>query len=67
MFQHTAARRRLRHISKHTQHFINVSTHSRPKAAESAGGTVSDARNKFQHTAARRRLNVGITTFIDLI
>ena len=32
-----------------------VSTHSRPKAAETAiGGNA--ARNMFQHTAARRRL-----------
>ena len=56
MFQHTAARRRLA-IELTSQDFsVNVSTHSRPKAA----GIFMDSPKiqywQFQHTAARRRL-----------
>ena len=54
-FQHTAARRRLDCIMRQMQHFIGVSTHSRPKAAghfEISHSMLS----MFQHTAARRRL-----------
>ena len=54
MFQHTAARRRLRK-SQQIKLVELVSTHSRPKAA----GKISVILNlfmTFQHTAARRRL-----------
>ena len=37
MFQHTAARRRLQNIFRHFSLSIQVSTHSRPKAAAYLG------------------------------
>ena len=55
-FQHTAARRRLVRFDIGTTRLLNVSTHSRPKAA----GKKTEAalqRQQFQHTAARRRLD----------
>ena len=56
MFQHTAARRRLDIIPTGAVLIVDVSTHSRPKAA----GVIIQFRAghsfKFQHTAARRRL-----------
>ena len=77
MFQHTAARRRLRlsggdvglsvcfntqppeggwQKSKNTNVNSQVSTHSRPKAADE-GLSVATEGILFQHTAARRRLS----------
>ena len=53
-FQHTAARRRLK-IKTLRHLYATVSTHSRPKAADSALQTPGNGE-KFQHTAARRRL-----------
>ena len=56
MFQHTAARRRLA-IELTSQDFsVNVSTHSRPKAAGPKPKPNDRRTQQFQHTAARRRL-----------
>ena len=54
MFQHTAARRRLK-LAPFIFTTAGVSTHSRPKAAGSKRG-IPAAIKLFQHTAARRRL-----------
>ena len=55
VFQHTAARRRLDQTRLDAYRLINVSTHSRPKAAgEYRYGDFDNY--EFQHTAARRRL-----------
>ena len=56
-FQHTAARRRLEIVPEGSVVIVDVSTHSRPKAA---GGQqcAPNANSWFQHTAARRRLVV---------
>ena len=53
-FQHTAARRRLTETPERAE-VVDVSTHSRPKAAEIDGVSVVTGY-VFQHTAARRRL-----------
>ena len=55
LFQHTAARRRLVTPYQGGEPYFVVSTHSRPKAAGSAGQRQKQS-NQFQHTAARRRL-----------
>ena len=55
-FQHTAARRRLLVIDINSDTALDVSTHSRPKAAASASRSALDGMAGFQHTAARRRL-----------
>ena len=55
MFQHTAARRRLADGRTILDKELKVSTHSRPKAAESKRRPRPSSK-KFQHTAARRRL-----------
>ena len=54
-FQHTAARRRLDSLINSSAVSINVSTHSRPKAAEAKQTSIT-LITSFQHTAARRRL-----------
>ena len=56
MFQHTAARRRLGLQSKNIDFIVEVSTHSRPKAAGKLVLETVHIRKRFQHTAARRRL-----------
>ena len=55
-FQHTAARRRLKTIRFGHITRIAVSTHSRPKAADSYRHWYWWYAVAFQHTAARRRL-----------
>ena len=57
-FQHTAARRRLAGLKALFDSFLNVSTHSRPKAAGKHKILTSITVNQFQHTAARRRLDL---------
>ena len=56
MFQHTAARRRLRERTATTVEPPAVSTHSRPKAAAFRRDWDVVRESEFQHTAARRRL-----------
>ena len=56
MFQHTAARRRLASLVISNGIPIDVSTHSRPKAAGRQNVQFSPSI-VFQHTAARRRLD----------
>ena len=56
-FQHTAARRRLGAVTTHHARVLNVSTHSRPKAA-GPYRLIRGWQIQFQHTAARRRLDV---------
>ena len=56
MFQHTAARRRLGDIGWDDTKIVDVSTHSRPKAAGSIKPVGRKLYEWFQHTAARRRL-----------
>ena len=55
VFQHTAARRRLEIAKGIKDKSLDVSTHSRPKAAGRVSAT-SLSKMRFQHTAARRRL-----------
>ena len=55
-FQHTAARRRLGDIGWDDTKIVDVSTHSRPKAAGSIKPVGRKLYEWFQHTAARRRL-----------
>ena len=60
MFQHTAARRRLGRQLGILCAYVDVSTHSRPKAAgHPYRHQLKD--ELFQHTAARRRLANAIT------
>ena len=54
-FQHTAARRRLKYSPADFKNRLQVSTHSRAKAAEEIKAQYADLV-AFQHTAARRRL-----------
>ena len=56
VFQHTAARRRLDFRESCFTDCIQVSTHSRPKAAGSRLARYVPDAAEFQHTAARRRL-----------
>ena len=56
MFQHTAARRRLPTARNDGFITLDVSTHSRPKAAACELKVEDDEVEVFQHTAARRRL-----------
>ena len=56
-FQHTAARRRLAAEKIHFSTFLDVSTHSRPKAAGMCNSRFHRVA-LFQHTAARRRLDL---------
>ena len=56
LFQHTAARRRLNDGEELPPEDAEVSTHSRPKAAEREAGNGARMIKVFQHTAARRRL-----------
>ena len=56
VFQHTAARRRLRQVDLNQKYPVKVSTHSRPKAAAWSAVLRFDNDSWFQHTAARRRL-----------
>ena len=56
LFQHTAARRRLRAQPSSSILASVVSTHSRPKAAANLRCSVNIIKQTFQHTAARRRL-----------
>ena len=58
MFQHTAARRRLRQQHSAFVLIKAVSTHSRPKAAARTRRTTLRKMSMFQHTAARRRLRI---------
>ena len=60
LFQHTAARRRLGHSLSISLCGLNVSTHSRPKAAGFRHSIAFDFPCMFQHTAARRRLGFSI-------
>ena len=55
VFQHTAARRRLGRQPGILRADVDVSTHSRPKAA-GVGHPLVNRLIRFQHTAARRRL-----------
>ena len=57
-FQHTAARRRLLYRWAVILQPLDVSTHSRPKAAASVVLRVVYCISLFQHTAARRRLPI---------
>ena len=57
MFQHTAARRRLRRPFQICLLKSKVSTHSRPKAAAGGNDSFASGTALFQHTAARRRLH----------
>ena len=66
MFQHTAARRRLGAMYYGISTVIEVSTHSRPKAAGSMN-LVSLMIGLFQHTAARRRLASTFSVLITFI
>ena len=59
-FQHTAARRRLAIVGTAPVGAVNVSTHSRPKAAGDNFSHEVIMPCQFQHTAARRRLD-GLT------
>ena len=56
VFQHTAARRRLGWCFVACRLCIDVSTHSRPKAAGCSTVSSIIGIDLFQHTAARRRL-----------
>ena len=56
LFQHTAARRRLLIVVAFFP-LANVSTHSRPKAADMLANELHHV-GLFQHTAARRRLGL---------
>ena len=66
-FQHTAARRRLVNSKGVSKADVEVSTHSRPKAAGLKIGCILFKSAKFQHTAARRRLDFCILDFFALL
>ena len=59
LFQHTAARRRLGLQLVRAEAAVEVSTHSRPKAAGAPFISIKYS-STFQHTAARRRLGPGL-------
>ena len=65
-FQHTAARRRLTPTYRLTFSYPEVSTHSRPKAAEWSRNPRRCLNLLFQHTAARRRLSKTLMAVSDL-
>ena len=56
LFQHAAARRRLIMVPPGEVRLVDVSTRSRPKAAESCV-VFAKFHGWFQHAAARRRLS----------
>ena len=58
MFQHTAARRRLRLVCWPLPPVSVVSTHSRAEAAAGVIHLIEDNGTEFQHTATRRWLPV---------